>query len=95
MVLMPVSRPIRPTQEEQSSLQRLDASNVEWEIENSSCKQAVPSFSAAAWPTKGLFGVGPHRQRSTAHDETKRRSRGGVGKGLKKKMVEQRGGRLL
>jgi hypothetical protein len=80
LVFMLVSQPIQRTQENDRRRKHLIASNPEWEIDMSGFKLAVPSrISAAARPKMGAFGVGLYKEGSTAHEETKRPSKGVLG----------------
>jgi hypothetical protein len=65
------------------------ASNPEWEIGDFGLQTGLgPWFPTAARAAEGLFGVGLRKQGRAARDETERPSRVGIGKGLKKEMVE-------
>jgi len=72
----------------------LKVSDPEQEIEDSGFKPAVLSFSAAVTPTKGsserVYAAGGQQRITRATDRVR-----GLGNRLKRKMVEQRGGRVI
>jgi len=80
-VFVLVSQPIQRTQENDRRRKHLRASDPDSEIDISGFKLAVPSkISATARPKMGAFGVELCKEGSAAHQETKRPSKGVLGK---------------